>query len=199
MAFLDRFFNLKLSICEPNRGVDFSGLVRFPLYEDESFEIFLTKLIAFIHSFEDGLTQVKSESEDRLEFFKSNIVGDFEKRVSVGLPDATILRHAIKHYQNARFAVYFSGADEPQEFAKRLKGSRSNWISTIDFFAYPAELVREFFSAALSQSSVVSATSVDGVIYFESDGHSFTGSIEKLDMWGIFQEVIAKPDVEKAG
>jgi hypothetical protein len=189
LAFLDRYYNLKIDINDSTRGVDYHGLTRFALYEDEAPALFVTKILAFLHSYVVGLTPVKESTEDHLEFFSKNIVGEFETRVSVGLPEASALRIAIKQNENCRFAVYFAGAAEQFEFAKRLKGSKTNWIEAVDFYSFPEELVGEI-ERRLTTGSQLSLTIVDEQLYFELDGESFSGELVKLRMWEIYQSVL---------
>lgn len=193
MAFLDRYYNLKLEISDPARGVDFRGLTRFPLYEEEALSLFITKILAFLHSYVSGITPVKEQSEDRLEFFAKNDRGGFESRISVGLPDTAAFRLAIKQNEGCNFSVYFASLDEQFEFAKRLKGSKTNWIEGVTFYAFPEPLVAEI-EHRLKTGSKLSLTVVDDQLYFEIDGDAFSGELQKLAMWDIYQAVLLAPN-----
>lgn len=187
MAFLDKYYNLKVEISDSARQVYYRSLTRFALYEQEPPYVFATKILAFIHAYVAGLSSVKEESDDRVYFAAQDLLGAYTSRISVGLPDAGALRTAIKQNNACRFAVYFTDGSEPLEFAKKLKGSKTNWIDGVDFYAFPEFLVGEF-EKRLQTSSKLSLTVVDDQLYFEIDGESFSGEIQRLDMWDVHQK-----------
>ncbi len=188
MTFVLAFYSFNLEITNSDSGVYHKARVKIPRHPQETLEQMYARVLAFTHSYEEGIEFSRGMFELREpSLWKKDVIGDIISAVEVGSVDLEKLHRALKRRPIPRYSVYFYDQAQMQKFCHGMRGSTTNWIEDIHFFWIPPTLLQAIIPLEKS-SSTWSLTFVDGTLYLTVDGTALETSITTLDMWAQFQE-----------
>ena len=191
MTFVHAFYSFNLEITNSDSGAYHKLRVKIPRHPAETLEQMFARVLAFGHSYEAGLEFSRGLFEVREpSLWKRDVLGELELAIEVGEVDQEKLRRTLRRAPDARYRVYFFDAAQMANFCRAMRGSTTNWIKDIGFFALPPPLLEALLPHEQSSSSW-GLTFVDDTLYLSVDGAIIESAIEPLDMWGKFQESLA--------
>jgi len=188
MSFAAAFYNFSIELNHSDRGVFAQFRVKVPLHPHESLEHLFARMLAFTHcyragqSFSPGLFEPKDPT-----IWQKEITGEVLLWVQVGCPERRKLELTLKSAPNAEHRIYFYEQSQIPEFCHMLRGSKTNWVSDIQFFEIPPSLIEPLVPLARS-SPLWQITYVDDRVYLNVDGTELEGEISSVDIWERYQE-----------
>jgi uncharacterized protein YaeQ len=191
MTFVLAFYSFNLEINNSEAESYRKLRIKIPRHPYESLEQMYARVLAFAHSYEEGLEFSRGLFETREpSLWKRDLFGGTELAVEVGQVDEEKLHRALRHNPQTRHKVYFFSDDQVAQFCRSLRGSTSNWIEGISFFQIAANVLTELEPLERSSSSW-SLAFVDEALYLSVDGTTIETRITPLDMWEKFQQSLA--------
>jgi len=193
MTFVAAFYTFSIELNIPDRGLFTSFRLKVPRHELESVEHLCARMIAFLHCYRSGqsFTQEVSDPKEPT-ILLTDAVGDLLLWVHVGGIERRKLELSLKQHPDTPHIVYFFSPSQIQSFCHALRGSKSNWIESVQFFQIDSDLLERLTAHERTSPSWV-ATFVDDRLYMSIDGVDFESELAHLDMWSEYQKHLLSP------
>lgn len=187
MSFVDGFYSFHLEITDPDRNVFHTHRVKLPRHPQESDHFLLSRILAYCHSYRHDQQFSRGLFEPRdPAIFLHDVTGKPLLWADVGCPEAKKLKRALKSAPDIECRVYFFSDDQILRFCHYLRGSKSNWIDSVQFFKFSHNLLNEM-ATLLDLRMTLAVTIVDTVLYLDFQGRQFEENLPPLNMWDHFQ------------
>jgi uncharacterized protein YaeQ len=188
MTFVAGFYSFSIELNNSDRGAFAKFRLKLPRHELESREHFYARLIAFLHSYTEGLSFAHELSDPKLPtIWHTDAISNVATWIQVGVPEKRKLELSLKHHPHAEHRVYFrSATDDIQRFCHLLRGSRTNWVQNIEFYLIESALLESLEQCESSSSDWVFSC-IDDRVYLTANNHNFEASITPIDIWSEFQ------------
>ena len=197
MTFALGFYSFHVNLNNATRGVYTSFRVKTPRHPEESLEHLYARVIAYAHSYEEGIEFTQGMFEEKEPtIWKRSLLGETELWLQVGLPERRKLERAMKHSPKGKFEIYFYDHEQAHEFCWMLRGSKENWVEPIFFYEINSSVLREMAEHEQSSSNW-EVSFIDSAMYLHVDGRDYVSEITRMDIWDEFQHTIA--NVEETG
>jgi uncharacterized protein YaeQ len=191
MTFVEAFHGFTIELASPEQGLEVKLRLKIPRHPEESFPFFYARVVAFLHSYIEGLELSPGLFDlDQPTAFKRGNTGAMELWLEVGCPDKRKLLQALRHGSHQtrppRYCIYFYSCSQITELCHLLRGSKTNWIAPISFYWIPPEALEQL-SAAPRSSSRWTVTAVDDTLYLVAEELELQIPISLLNMWEEYQ------------
>jgi uncharacterized protein YaeQ len=192
MGFVAGFYGFQVELNNTERGVYEKLRFKLARHPEESLYQLCAKALAYTHSFREGeefSTGLFAPKEPTL--FHKDATGALLLWVNVGCPSYEKIERALRHHRGAEFRVYFCSQQEVTEFCHLLRGSTSNWVKDVQFYALPESLLHAL--AEVDRSRLTwSVSFIDQCVYLQEHELSLQGEMPQLDIWKLYQQSLAQ-------
>ena len=195
MTFVAGFYSLNVELNNTDEGIFHKFRVKTARHPEESSIHLQARLLAFVHSYREGLrfTQGLFEPKEPT-FIQQDATEEILLWGQVGVPERKKLETALRRSPKAAFRDYFYLESDLPTFCHMLRGSKINWVSPIQFYSIDPKFLEKL--SELERSSVSwSVTCIDDHIYLNCDGHELDTQLTSLDIWSAFQNSIGNEKV----
>ena len=190
MTFVDGFYSFNLELSLVTRGVYASTRIKIPKHPEESREALIARVVAFCHSYEEGLQIGPGPFNSKLPtLYSKDILDEITLGIEVGDIDPDKVRKALRKHPRPRYQLYFYDSAQIDRFCSALKGSTENWIFDLLFFKVDPNLLSEIAAHLISSSKWI-FTESDANLFLSSNGFESESAIIQFDMWGEFQNYL---------
>jgi len=188
MSFIDGLYTISLNLTNTDRSQYEQLRIKTAKHPYESYEFLLTRLLAYMHSYEDGLEFTQGLFDPKQPaIWKLDILKSPTLWIEVGTPEKKRLYHSSCD-ENCRCRVYFYQPEQLQEFCHDcMRGAATNWVSKIDFFQIDSSFSAQIPEDGINLRSNWNVTIVDSNVYFDIDNQELTSSIIPVDIWSEYQ------------
>jgi uncharacterized protein YaeQ len=173
VALTATIYNFDVDLADGDRGVYESLALRVARHPSESEEFLLTRLLAYLLEFSDGIEFSRGLSDpDEPAIAIKDLTGAILTWIEIGTPDAARLHKAAKACR--RVAVYTH--KDPGQFLGRLSGERIHRADAVEVWA----IDRAFVSALVSRLERRMAFSLavnDHDLYLAVGADTLTGHV----------------------
>lgn len=199
MNFTLGFYSFNVNLNDSSRGIYTSFRVKTPRHPYESLEHLNGRVLAFAHSYQEGLDFSQGLFEEKEPtIWKKDILGKVAVWLQIGVPDRRKLERALKQNPRGDFRIYFYEPAQIEAFCWMLRGSKTNWVEPIAFHQIDPVLLEELAQHDVSSSSW-DLTILDSTVYLNVNGRDYVSEIQPIDIWEEFQIAIQKnPDANPA-
>jgi uncharacterized protein YaeQ len=190
MSFVAAFYNFTVELNNSDLGVFKQFRVKTARHPYESLQHLYARMIAYAHSYREGqlFTQGMFEPKEPA-IWHRDVTGELLLWIEVGPVDKRKLEIALRNAPSAEHRIYFYSPEHTREFCRMLKGSKTNWVKTIQFYQIPPLFLDEL--TPLERSSPHwSMTFVDHRLYLTCDGHECECDLMPIDIWTQFQDFL---------
>lgn len=143
-------------------------------------ERLLARLLAYVHSYRDGLCMTNGLYEPELPALSSkNLFGDVMDWIDLGCPDPKRIERVTRAHAGARVQLYFYQQSHVDNFKQALVGMKSNFLLRVELYLIDPKLL-ETLKDIDDRYLDVRATVSDQTYYFEINGRFFETSFERL-------------------
>lgn len=177
MALGATIYNFDVDLADSDRQVYESIALRVARHPSESAEYLVTRVLAYLLEFADGIQFSRGVSEpEEPTIAVRDLTGAITTWIEIGTPDAARLHKASK--AAARVVVYTHKA--PEQFLRQLAGERIHRAEALELYAVDRALVDAL--VARLERRVAFSLSVAGRELFISIGRdTLTGPIVSLN------------------
>ena len=176
MALGATIYNFDIDLADSDRGVYESLALRVPRHPSESAEYLVTRLLAYLLEYADGIAFSRGVSEpDEPAIVVRDLTGEITAWIEVGTPDAARLHKASKAAR--RVAVYTH--KDPAQFLKQLAGARIHNSEALELYAVDRSLVAALVER-LDRRIALSVTVNDREIYVAIGADTLAGAVVRL-------------------
>ena len=180
MALGATIYNFDIDLADGDRGVYESIALRVPRHPSESEEYLVTRVLAYLLEYADGIAFSKGVSEpDEPAILVRDLTGAITAWIEVGTPDAARLHRASK---TARRVVVYTHKD-PTQFLKQLAGERIHSSGTLELYAIDRALVGALV-ARLERRVAMSVSVTDREMYVSIGADNLAGAVVRLNRAG---------------
>jgi uncharacterized protein YaeQ len=180
MALGATIYNFDIELADADRGVYESLALRVPRHPSESGEYLVTRILAYLLEYADGIAFSRGVSEpDEPAIVVRDLTGAITAWVEVGTPDAARLHKASK--AAGRVAVYTH--KDPAQFLRQLAGERIHNSEALELYAIDRALV-DALVARLDRRVAMSVSVTDREIYVSIGAENLTGAVVRLNRNG---------------
>ena len=176
MALTATIYNFDIDLADADRGVYESLALRVARHPSESEEYLVTRVLAFVLEYVEGIEFSKgvSEPEDPAIAVR-DLTGRITTWIDIGTPDAARLHKAAK--SGARVVVYTH--KNPEAFLKQLAGERIHRPDELELYAMDRGLVAAL-AARLDRRVAFSVSITDRELYLSIGTDTLTGVVTRL-------------------
>ncbi len=193
MTFVAAFYTFSIELNIPERGLFTSFRLKVPRHELESLEHFCARMIAFLHCYRSGIAFTQEVSDPREPtILLTDTIGERLLWVHVGGIERRKLELSLKQNPNTPHIVYFFEPAQIHGFCHSLRGSKSNWIESVQFFLIDSDFLTRLAERERTSPSWV-ASFLDQRVYLSIDGSDFESDLLPLDMWSEYQKHLLTP------
>jgi uncharacterized protein YaeQ len=195
MTFVAAFYNFTIELNHSDRNVFTTFRIKTPRHELETRQHLYARLLAYLHSYRDGIefTRGISEPKDPTIWVKDEI-GEITLWIQIGVPDKRKLELSLKQHSQAEHRVYFYQTEDLERFCHHLRGSKTNWVKDIQFYQLdPAFL--EQLSSLETTSPTWSLSFIDNRIYLPIGHIDLESEIVPIDIWDAFQQSLEREQI----
>jgi uncharacterized protein YaeQ len=195
MSFAAAFYNFTVELSHNDRDVFTRFRVKTPLHPLEPLEHLYARMIAYVHGYREGqgfshgLFEPKEPT-----IWQKDILGDTLLWVQIGVPDKKKIEHTLRTHPKAEHRVYFYEPSQTAQFCHMLRGSKTNWIQDVQFFAIRGDILEALVPLERS-SPMWNVTIVDDELYLTCDGVELQTHVETIDIWRAYQESLLEEPV----
>jgi uncharacterized protein YaeQ len=176
MALGATIYNFDIELADGDRGIYESLALRVPRHPSESEEYLVTRVLAYLLEYADGIAFSRGVSEpDEPAIVVRDLTGGTIAWIEVGTPDAARLHRASK--AAPRVAVYTH--KDPAQFLKQLAGERIHNADALELYAVDRALVRALVER-LDRRVAMSVSVTDREIYVSIGAENLTGAVVRL-------------------
>jgi uncharacterized protein YaeQ len=180
MALTATIYNFDIELADTDRHVYESLALRVPRHPSESEEYFVTRLLAYLLEFAEGIEFSRGLSApDEPTIAVRDLTGALKTWIDIGTPDADRLHKASKLAR--RVAVYTH--KDPAQFLKQLAGRRIHNAERLELYAIDRALVSALVSR-LERRVELTASIGGGDIYLVIGADHLTGRVVRLSREG---------------
>ena len=189
MRSLEILYTFELSVSDVEQGHYEDARVQLPAHPEEPVDYTISRALAFAHCLPfqpklgDGWYNLKKPTRVSL-----NATEQENFWAHVGDVDKKLAKFAERQHSQSRLRFYFYTEAQIQVFCHHLRGSKENWISTIDFYAFEPSFIERLSEIGLERRNLWQVNYLEGAIYLSAEDETYSGSFEKLDMWKFYQE-----------
>ena len=177
MALGATIYNFDIDLADADRGVYESLALRVPGHPSESEEYLVTRILAYLLEYADGIAFSRGVSEpDEPAIVVRDLTGAITAWVEVGTPDAARLHKASK--AAGRVAVYTH--KDPAQFLRQLAGERIHNSGALELYAIDRALV-DALVARLDRRVAMSVSVTDREMYVSIGAENLTGAVVRLN------------------
>jgi uncharacterized protein YaeQ len=177
MALGATIYNFEIELADGDRGVYESLALRVPRHPSESEEYLVTRLLAYLLEYAEGIAFSRGVSEpDEPAIVVRDLTGAITAWIEVGTPDAARLHRASKAAR--RVAVYTH--KDPAQFLKQLAGERIHNPDALELYAIDRALVGALV-ARLDRRVAMSVSVTDRELYVSIGAENLTGAVVRLN------------------
>lgn len=177
MALGATIYNFDVELADADRHVYESLALRVPRHPSESEEYLVTRLLAYLLEYVEGIEFSRGVSEpDEPAIIVRDLTGAITTWIEVGTPDAARLHKASK--AAARVAVYTH--KDPAQFLKQLAGERIHNAEALELYAIDRALVGALV-ARLDRRVAFSVSVADREVYVSIGTENLTGAVVRLN------------------
>jgi uncharacterized protein YaeQ len=176
LALTATIYNFDIDVADADRGVYESLALRVARHPSESEEYLVTRLLAFVLEYTEGIEFSKGVSEpDDPAIAVRDLTGRITTWIDIGTPDAPRLHKAAK--SGARVVVYTH--KNPEQFLKQLAGERIHRPDELELYAMDRGLVGAL-AARLDRRVAFSVSITDRELYVSIGTDTLTGVVTRL-------------------
>jgi uncharacterized protein YaeQ len=176
MALTATIYNFDVELADADRRVYESLALRVARHPSESEEYLLTRLLAYLLEFADGIEFSRGVSEpDEPAIAIRDLTGAITTWIDIGTPDAARLHKASKA---ARRVVVYTHKD-PAQFLRQLAGEKIHQAQALELYAIDRELVSALV-ARLERRVAFSVSVTDRELYLSIGRDNLTGRVVRL-------------------
>src|SRR5687767_10688016 len=177
MALGATIYNFDIDLADADRGVYESLALRVPRHPSESEEYLVTRLLAYLLEYVEGIEFSRGVSEpDEPAIVVRDLTGAITTWIEVGTPDAARLHKASK--AAARGAVHTH--KDPAQFLRQLAGERMHNAEALELYAIDRALVGALV-ARLDRRVAFSVSVTDREVYVSIGTENLTGAVVRLN------------------
>jgi uncharacterized protein YaeQ len=171
-------YNFDIELADNDRQVYESLAVRIARHPSESEEYMLTRLLAYLLEFEEGIGFSPGVSEpDEPTVAIRDLTGGVRVWIDIGTPDAARLHKASK--AAARVAVYTH--KDPSRYLGQLAGEKIHRADALELFAIDRKLIADLV-ARLERRVAFSLSVNEGELYLSIGSENLTGAVVRLNL-----------------
>ncbi len=180
MALGATIYNFDIDLADADRGVYESLALRVPRHPSESEEYLVTRVLAYLLEYTEGIGFSKGVSEpDEPAIVVRDLTGTINAWIEVGTPDAARLHKASKAAR--RVAVYTH--KDPAQFLKHLAGERIHNAAALELYAMDRALVSALVER-LDRRMAMSVSVSDREVYVSIGADNLAGAVVRLQREG---------------
>jgi uncharacterized protein YaeQ len=177
MALGATIYNFDVELADADRRVYESLALRVPRHPSESEEYLVTRLLAYLLEYVEGIEFSRGVSEpDEPAIVVRDLTGAITTWIEVGTPDAARLHKASK--AAARVAVYTH--KDPAQFLRQLAGERIHNSEALELYAIDRALVGALV-ARLDRRVAFSVSVADRELYVSIGAENLRGAVVRLN------------------
>ena len=178
MALQATIYNFDIELADNDRGVYESLALRVARHPSESEDRLITRLLAYLLEFVDGLAFSRGISNpDEPAMVVRDLTGAIDTWIDVGTPDAARLHKASK--AAARVVVYTH--KDPRQFLSRLAGETIHRADKLELYAIDRALVSALV-ARLDRRVAFSVSVSDRELYVAIGTETLQGAVVRLHL-----------------
>jgi len=178
MALQATIYNFDIELADSDRGVYESIALRVARHPSESEEYLITRVLAYLLEFVDGLAFSRGISEpDEPAMAVRDLTGAIDTWIDVGTPDADRLHKASK--AAARVVVYTH--KDPRQLLNRLAGEKIHRADKLELYAIDRALVSALV-ARLDRRVAFSVSVADRELYVAIGTENLQGRVVRLHL-----------------
>ena len=176
MALTATIYNFDVELADADRGVYESLALRVARHPSESEEYLVTRLIAYLMEYTEGIEFSRGVSEPDLPaVLVRDLTGAITTWIDIGTPDAARLHKASK--SGARVVVYTHKG--PEQYLKQLAGEKMHRAGELELYAVDRALV-DALAARLDRRVGFSVSIADRELYISIGHDTLTGPVTRL-------------------
>jgi uncharacterized protein YaeQ len=176
MALGATIYNFDIDLADADRGVYESLALRVPRHPSESAEYLVTRVLAYLLEYTEGIGFSKGVSEpDEPAIVVRDLTGATDAWIEIGTPDAARLHKASKSAR--RVAVYTH--KDPAQFLKQLAGERIHNADALELYAMDRALVSALVDR-LERRMAMSVSVTDREVYVSIGADNLAGAVVRL-------------------
>ena len=176
MALTATIFNFDVDLADNDRGVYESLAVRMAQHPSESDEYLVTRLLAYLLEYEEGIAFSRGVSEpEQPAIAVRDLTGAIRSWIDIGTPDATRLHKASK--AAGRVAVYTH--KDPEQFLRRLEGEKIHRAEALALYAIDRALIAALV-ARLDRRMAFSVSISDRELFVSLGAETLSGAVTRL-------------------
>jgi uncharacterized protein YaeQ len=173
VALTATIYNFDIDLADGDRGVYESLALRVARHPSESEEFLLTRLVAYLLEFTEGIEFSRGLSDpDEPAIAIRDLTGTILTWIDVGTPDAARLHKASK--ASRRVAVYTH--KDPGQFLGRLAGERIHRAEAVEVWAIDRAFIAAL-AARLERRMTFSLSVNDHDLYLSVGADTLTGPV----------------------
>ena len=158
------------------------------IHPHETPELSITRVLAFAHCLNFSPTL----SDDCLEeknptIYARESSGEYTLWAHVGELNKKTLK-VIQHSSTPRVRFYFFTEAQIEIFCHLMRGSKRDWVSQYEFFAFDFALIKQITDEPLKRRNAIEVAFLDDVTYVTREKDCVQGSFVQLNMWKKYQE-----------
>ncbi|MGI6523738.1 MAG: YaeQ family protein [Bdellovibrionota bacterium] len=187
MAFIDGLYTFAINLTDTDRNQYLQLRIKAAKHPNETIEYMLSRVLAFIHSYTDGIEFTQGLFDPKQPaIWSKDFLGDPTLWIEVGNPEKKRLYHASCDPQ-CLCRVYFFQNDQVNLFCHEcMRGAATNWVEKIEFYQIDNNFMQDL-SETLEVRSNWEVTIIDGAVYLLIDGKEFHSAITTLNIWSHYQ------------
>jgi uncharacterized protein YaeQ len=178
VALTATIYNVDVDLADNDRGVYESLSVRLAQHPSESAEYLVTRLLAYLLEYGEGIAFSRGVSEpDEPTISIRDLTGAISTWIEIGTPDAARLHKASK--AAARVVVYTH--KDPEQFVRRLEGEKIHRAADLELHAIDRALI-DALAARLERRLAFGISISDRELYVSIGEETLTGVVKRLQM-----------------
>jgi uncharacterized protein YaeQ len=177
MALTATLYTFEVALSHVDRGVYDTLTIKAACHPSESEEYLLTRVLAYCLEFADGIAFSKGGISDPDEpaLTIKDLTGAWRAWIEIGAPDAARLHFASK--ASPRVVLYTH--KDPRTLFRGYEGAKIHKAEQVEVYAMDRELLVAL-STHLGRRNKWTLSVMDGTLYVEVDGESYSGVVERL-------------------
>ena len=176
MSLTATIYNFEIELADADRQVYESLALRVAQHPSESDEYLITRVLAYILEFTDGIAfSAGLSDQDEPAITVRDLTGAIQSWIEIGSPEAARLHRASK--AAPRVAVYTH--KDPAKLVSQLAGERIHRVEALELYAVDRALVAAL-TARLERRMGFSVSITDRELYLSIGADTLTGVIRRL-------------------
>ena len=178
MSLTATIYNFEIEMADTDRHVYESLALRVAQHPSESDEYLLTRVLAYVLEFTDGITfSAGLSDQDEPAISVRDLTGAIRSWIEIGSPDAARLHRASK--AAPRVAVYTH--KDPAKLVSQLAGERIHRVDALELYSVDRTLVAAL-AARLERRMAFSLSITDRELYLSIGTDTLTGVVRRLSL-----------------